>query len=281
MKPSSFLLSASTIIAFLGITSCAPKSQERDISSKDSDSNKILAPGENSKTTAFLHDKEIDTYLTSVKGFLLEMPNDKIFGGSRIEPIAKHFSRASAVKGYSEVQNLTGEFAIRTFVIGTKKPNEVNVNTPNPGYPSDPKKLAAITVKMNPAVLKNFKILMEASAEGFRRINPKKLVASSVRMKEVVADEYKLLSADRKYVRIQAQVIEPELVDAVLKLKPMLDEKGYDTYSEPIKVNGVMGNLMAKAVRAPNNECLKCHANIKPGQPIGYAMATIWKNTPK
>lgn len=243
MKPSLFLLSASTIIAFLGITSCAPRSQERDITSKDSDSNKILAPGENSKTTAFLHEKEIDTYLTSVKGFLLEMPTNGKFGKSRLDPFVNHATKTTQVKGYDEVQRLTNDFTIRTFVIGSKKPILKRSDR-------------TVTIHLRPPI--------------------PKLDSSSVRLSEALADQYK--SFLTMSLNFDPRVpFEPEIVGAVLRLKPMLDEKGYDTYSEPIKVNGVMGNLLVKAVRAPSNECLSCHTNIKPGQPIGYAMATIWK----
>ena len=231
-----------------------------------------------SKVSPFDHDKEIDVYLSSVKGFLLEMPNDKRFGFSRVVPVAKHVSPALEVRGYREVQNLTKDHVIRTFVLGTKKPNEVNNPTWQSAHLLDPKKLKALAAGMKLKQVKEDLIRRnELLAEDIKRVNPPKLVSSTIRMREVLSDQYKRISADRFYVREPQKSFEPEIVDAVLKLKPMLDAKGYDTYSEPITVKGIKGNLMAKAVRPPTKACLSCHTDVKTGQPIGYAMAIIWK----
>ena len=231
-----------------------------------------------SKVSPFDHDKEIDFYLSSVKGFLLEMPMDKRFGVTRVEPLANHFKATQSVKGYAEVQSLIKDHAIRTFVIGTKKPNEVNNSTWQSAHLLDPRKLKEIVAGMKPKQAKEDLIRRnELLAEDIKGVNPPKLVSSTVRMREVLSDQYKRISADRFYVKEPQKSFEPEIVDAVLKLKPMLDAKGYDTYSEPITVNGIKGNLMAKAVRPPTKACLSCHTDVKTGQPIGYAMATIWK----
>ena len=195
------------------------------------------------KLVPFEHDKELDTYLNSVCGFLLEIPKDGRFGYSRVEPVGLHATRTEKMKGYGDVQKLSAEYTIRTFVVGTKKPQS--------NLPSSP----GLYYKIPP--------------------NPK-LEASPVRMNEVLADQYKYFSSNLMQVR-NPQPYEPELVDAVLKLKPILDAKGYDNYSEPITVKGIKGNLMSKSVRAPDDSCLRCHADLKPGKPIGYAMAMIWK----
>ncbi|MEI8282877.1 MAG: hypothetical protein WCG75_10765 [Armatimonadota bacterium] len=195
------------------------------------------------KTPAFEHATELETYLTSVCGFMLEPPNDAKFGYTRVQPMGIHATRTDQVKGYAEVEKLTSEFAIRTFVIGTKRPQPNLSKTPG----------ARFTIPPNP-----------------------KLDASTVSMNEVLADESNYFSTNLMQVK-NPQPYEPDLVDAVLNLKPILDAKNPDIYVQPIMVGGVKGNLMVKAVRPPDKACLACHGNIKPGQPIGYAIATIWK----
>ena len=194
----------------------------------------------NSKVSPFDHDKEIDAYLSSVKEILLEQPTDGRFGAGRLVYFSTHGRNSKYLDGYGDIQKLVPNYMIRTLIIGNTKPQ------PKTNVVSAADKVVLQNTKLNSSAIR----IVEVLENGRDFIMPSSLTPVQ---------------------------LEPEIVDAVLKLKPILDEKGYDTYSEPISVKGVMGNLMVKAVRAPSNECLSCHTNIKPGQPIGYAMATIWK----
>jgi hypothetical protein len=125
---------------------------------------------------------------------MLEAPNDGKFGYTRVQPMGIHATRSNLVKGYDEVEKLSKDYVIRTFVVGTKKPTEANIPKSYFDSPSSPK-----------------------------------LDLSPVRMNEVVADKYKYFSASHIHFD-NSQPFEAELVDAVLVLKPILDATGYDDY---------------------------------------------------
>jgi hypothetical protein len=68
-----------------------------------------------------------------------------------------------------------------------------------------------------------------------------------------------------------------ELRKLVEHAKKTVDAKGYETFSESVTVGGAAGFIMSKAVQATDKSCYSCHANIKPGEPIGHVMAAIWR----
>lgn len=71
--------------------------------------------------------------------------------------------------------------------------------------------------------------------------------------------------------------LQKEILAAVSQTKKLVNEKGYDTYSNSITVNGAKGWIMSKAVRAFDKSCYSCHSDIKEGQPIGHVIATVLK----
>jgi hypothetical protein len=50
-----------------------------------------------------------------------------------------------------------------------------------------------------------------------------------------------------------------------------------ESYSNSYKVGANTVWLRSKAVFSQDNACIKCHAGVKPGEPIGHVFAAIWK----
>ena len=65
--------------------------------------------------------------------------------------------------------------------------------------------------------------------------------------------------------------------NTIEQIKDTVDKGDYETYSQPVKINGCSGWMMVKPVRASDDACYKCHSDIKRGQPIGHVMAAIWR----
>lgn len=69
-----------------------------------------------SKTVPFAHDSEIDTYLTSVRSFMLTPPRDGRFGASRIPTF--HGVSKNKIPGYNEIEKLGDGNSFASFVVG-------------------------------------------------------------------------------------------------------------------------------------------------------------------
>ncbi|MBS1702532.1 MAG: hypothetical protein JST12_12775 [Armatimonadetes bacterium] len=89
----------------------------------DLDKNHKTSGEKKSKTVKFAHDKDIDTYLTSVRSFMLVPPRNGLFGASRVPTL--HGATGEKIPGYKEVQDLAADkYMINSFVVG-KMPDEV------------------------------------------------------------------------------------------------------------------------------------------------------------
>ena len=69
-----------------------------------------------SKTVPFPHDSDIDTYLTSIRSFMLTPPRDGRFGAGRIPTF--HGVSRNSIPGYKEVAKLGEENSFASFVVG-------------------------------------------------------------------------------------------------------------------------------------------------------------------
>ena len=68
------------------------------------------------KTVHFEHDTDFDTYLTSVRSYMLVLPRNGLFGASRVPTF--HGASRSAIPGYKELDGLAKSYSFSSFVVG-------------------------------------------------------------------------------------------------------------------------------------------------------------------
>ena len=220
-------------LASVGSLTYATSRPLEDGDKKKSDSHK------NSKLVHFAHDADIDTYLTSIRSFMLTPPRNGLFGASRVPSF--HGVSRGAIPGYKEVEALGKDNSFASYVVG--------------GMPSETVEAYKKYAQQNPTqgiVVPKYRVTtVHIMWEGFRR------TAGQVQKSQI------------------------DLTNSINKVKSTMDNEGYETYSEEVKINGSPAWIMAKSVVASDKSCYSCHSNVKEGAPIGHVMAILSKKVPQ
>ena len=208
-----------------------------DVGTKENDSHNV------SKTVPFVHDSEIDTYLTSVRSFMLTPPRDGRFGASRMAPM--YFHNVNRVTGYEDVKVLSKDISFMSFVVGAQSPAEF-VHSQNANPSTDPK----------------------LQVPKYRTTTVHSTYGTPI---------YGRYTANR----FKGDKAITDVLDSISSVKAKVDKGGYETYSQAVTINSTPGWIMAKAVRASDKSCYGCHNTVKDGEPIGHVVAILWKKASK
>lgn len=216
-------------------------------SGPDGGGKKPTDKGKNSKTVHFEHEKDIDTYLTSVRSFMLVPPRDGRFGASRVPTL--HGSTQNKIPGYDEVKSIVAkEYMLQSFVVG-HMPKE--------------------RIEMYRKLIAEGKMLDK---------NLPKYRMTSVHYEIPVlqgtnAEQDQALR--QQFIKTSRDVNEKALAAVDLCFS-----KGYDDYSDSFMAGGQKSWVSAKSVIASDKSCYSCHTDVKQGEPIGYVVAVLVKKQP-
>lgn len=75
------------------------------------------------KIVHFAHDAEIDTYLGSIRSYMLVPPRDNRFGASRVPTF--HGRNIQSVPGYKDISSLTKDNSLVSYVVGVMPPEQI------------------------------------------------------------------------------------------------------------------------------------------------------------
>ena len=225
---ATWILPIVALASIGSLTYATSRPMIRDEETKKKDSHIV------SKLVPFKHDTEIDTYLTSIRSYMLTPPRDGRFGGGRIPTF--HGASRSSIPGYKEVEALGVDHSFASFVVGE--------------MPKETIKAYAEYKAKNPD--QNIEIPKYRSTLVHSMIKPQTGVSPRT----------------NGFKQIPQSVVND--------VKATVDKQGYDAYSHAVKIDGVEGWIMAKAVRASDKSCYGYHTTIKEGQPIGHVIAVLW-----
>ena len=238
-KTLAWLVPATSIILFASLTYAT--SRPDDDKSKNKNSEKVL------KKAKFAYENDIDTYLSSIRSFMLVPPRDGRFGASRVPTL--HGSAPSKIPGYDKVNELTEkDYSLSSFVAGRMPQSYLK------GYEG---------------AVKNGQ-MKESDIPKYRITSVHRLIQMHRPHEQSAVKAYQ-----KKFGELSNAIYHETVAVEDLCLK-----EGYDTFSDSFKVDGKEAWVMAKSVHATDKSCYSCHTDIKEGQPIGYVIAFLMKNQP-
>jgi hypothetical protein len=88
---------------------------------KIDDSNNEGDPNGSNNIFRFAHDEEIDTYLTSIRSYMLTPPRNGRFGANRIPTF--HGRPKGEVPGFEAIRNLAKKYQFASYVVGATPPD--------------------------------------------------------------------------------------------------------------------------------------------------------------
>ena len=131
MKRAAMWLLPTLTLTSIGSLTFATSQPRIDEGSKGSESK------HSTKVVHFAHDSEIDTYLTSIRSFMLTPPRDGRFGASRIPTF--HGRPKGDIPGFEAVRELAKEYQFGSYVVGAAPPDMIDsykqYNLKNPNQP--------------------------------------------------------------------------------------------------------------------------------------------------
>lgn len=189
----------------------------------------------------FPEQSQLDTYLTSVRSFMLIPPRDGRFGASRVPTL--HGSQGSGIPGYKDIEQFKEKDMAFWSYVGGKMPQQIRDQ-----------------------ILKG--------REDYRKQHPDvKMTNYEIpvsRITPVHAEIPQNFSNPKDYGSLYNSVFVQ-----IRDTEELCRKEGYDTYANSFTVGGKEGWILAKSVRASEKSCYSCHSETKEGEPIGYVLAAI------
>ncbi len=201
------------------------------------------------KKVSFAHDSEVDTYLTSVRSFMLVPPRDGRFGASRVPTL--HGVAHSTIPGFDAVSKLVNEnYTVASYVVG-KMPDE--------------------WLHRYDEAIKNGQV---------KQSDIPKYRATMVHWNQPATQTTSQTAQQRVANGRNYNEFRKDMMTKIMATQDKCLQEGLSEYSDSIQVGAKPSWIMAKSVVASDKSCYSCHTNIKQGEPIGYVMAVLVKNSP-
>ena len=224
------------LVAAVTMATSAPT--DGDSSKKTATNEKVFRNGK------FAEQDQVDTYLTSVRSYMLVPPRDGRFGASRVPTL--HGTQSGGVPGFKDIQKLSEkDFAVWSYVAG-KMPQQ-----------------------MRDSLMK--------SQETYHKTHPEYKVPETPESR--ISYVHNAIPENFDAPRALSNLYRDVMIEA-RKMEKLCRIEGYDAYSTSVKIDGKDGWVVAKSVRASEKSCYSCHTETKEGQPIGYVMAILVKKAP-
>ncbi len=226
------------LIGSITYATSAPDGGAKKSGDKGKDSKKVVH---------FEHDKDIDTYLTTVRSFMLVPPRDGFFGASRVPTL--HGSNQGKIVGYDEIKSIVAkDYMLQSFVVGRM-----------------PKERMDMYQKL---------------------VDEGKMLDKNVPKYRITSVHYEFPTlqgtnaAQDQALREQFVKVNNAVSAQIKATAEQCFSKGYDEYSDSFDAGGQKSWVSAKSVIASDKSCYSCHTNIKQGEPIGYVIAALVKRQP-